>query len=64
MRNYLNDPMNVLSMLSEYTDIMNKYDEFARQIDKYDSSKMSAIDAAYYLEVTTRCTQKMLEIYQ
>ncbi len=63
MKKYLADPMNVLSMLTEYNDIMKKYNEFADKIDKYDSSKMSALDAEYYLEVTTRCTQKMLNIY-
>ena len=64
MKKYLADPMNVLSMLSEYTDIMAKYDDFSRKLDKYDSSKMSTLDAQYYLEVTTRCTQKMLDIYK
>lgn len=64
MKKYLADPMNVLSMLSEYTDIMNRYEDFSAKLDKYDSSKMSTLDAQYYLEVTTRCTQKILEIYK
>ena len=64
MRKYMKDPMNALSMMKEYNDMMKKYDEFAKKCDEYDSDNMSAADAAYYLEVTTRCTQKMLEIYK
>ena len=63
MKGYLNDPTNVVSMLGEYTEIMTKYTEFMDKIDKYDSKDMSVEDAKYYLEVTTRCTQKMLELY-
>ena len=63
MKGYLNDPTNVVSMLGEYTEIMTKYTDFMEKIDKYDSKDMSVEDAKYYLEVTTRCTQKMLELY-
>lgn len=63
MKKYMADPGNVISMLSEYTEIMEKYEDFADKIDKYDSDKMSTEDAKYYLEVVNRCNQKMLEIY-
>ena len=45
MHKYMKDPMNALSMMTEYND-------------------MSTADSAYYLEVTTRCTMKMMEIYK
>lgn len=64
MKNYMANPGNVVSMLSEYTRIMEKYEDFEDTINKYDSDKMSPADAQYYLEVTARCTQKMLEIYK
>ena len=57
------DPTNVSSMLKQYTEIMEKYNAFAEVIDKLDSVEMSEADALYYLEVTTRCTEKMLKIY-
>ncbi len=46
----------------EYADMMQEYADFIDKVDAYDSDEMSAADAAYYLEVTTRCTQKMLKI--
>ncbi len=63
MKNYLDDPTNVVSMLDEYSDIMKRMEEFEKQNDAYESSDMSTADMEYFLDVTTRCTKKMLEIY-
>ena len=63
MRKYKQNPTD-LSLLTEYADIMQKYSDFETAIDRYDSNSMSTADAAYYLEVTTRCTQKMLKIME
>lgn len=63
MKKYMADPGNAVSMITEYASIMEKYGEFADAIDKYDEEEMSTEDAKYYLEVTTRVTQKMMEIY-
>lgn len=63
MKKYMADSSNAVSMLSEYYEIMGKYADFAEKVDRYDSKEMSTADAKYYLEVTTRCTQKMLDIY-
>ena len=52
---------DVFSMLDDYTKMMTKYAEFAKALEKYDEDEMSAADAAYYLEVTNRVNQKMLE---
>lgn len=61
MKKYMANPTD-LSLLGEYTDMMTELSDFETKLDKYDSNNMSTEDAAYYLEVTTRCTQKMLEI--
>lgn len=61
MKKYMANPTD-LSLLGEYSDMMSKYTDFATKIDKYDTNTMSTEDAAYYLEVTGRCTQKMLGI--
>ena len=64
MKKYTSASSNdVISMLSDYTDILTRYSEFAEAIDKYDTNTMSTADAAYYLAVTNRCTKKMLELY-
>ena len=52
---------DVFSMLDDYTKMMTKYAEFAKALEEYDEDEMSAADAAYYLEVTNRVNQKMLE---
>ncbi len=61
MKKYMANPSD-LSLLGEYTDMLAELSEFESKLDKYDSNNMSTEDAAYYLEVTSRCTQKMLEI--
>ena len=63
MKKYNSDPNNMVSMLGEYGEMMQKYADFADKIDKYDSNSMSTEDSKYYIEVTTRCAQKMLEAY-
>ena len=63
MKKYTEDPGNAVSMLTEYATIMEKYGDFAEKIEQYDEKEMSTEDAKYYLEVTTRVTRKMFEIY-
>ena len=63
MKKYNSDPDNMVSMLGEYGEMMQKYATFAEKIEKYDSNSMSTEDYKYYIEVTTRCSQKMLEVY-
>ena len=59
MQKYEANPSD-LTLLTEYAEVMQEYVDFADKIDAYDSDSMSTADASYYLEVTTRCTQKML----
>lgn len=61
MKKYMANPTD-LSLLGEYTDMLSELSDFETKLNKYDSNNMSTEDAAYYLEVTTRCSQKMLEI--
>ena len=63
MKKYMDDPSNVVSMLDEYTDIMKRMEDFEKKINAYESEDLSAADMDYYLDVTTRCTKKMLEVY-
>ncbi len=59
MQKYEANPSD-LTLLTEYAEVMQEYVDFADKIDAYDSDSMSTADASYYLEVTTRCSQKML----
>lgn len=61
MRKYAENPAD-LSMLTEYAKMMEQSLEFADKVDDYDSNEMSTADAAYYIEVTARCSQKMLQV--
>lgn len=63
MKKYMADPANAVSMLVEYTEMMAKYEDFAEKVDQYDSDSMSTEDAKYYIEVTSRCSKKLLDIY-
>lgn len=61
MHKYTENPTD-LSILADYASIMQEYADFASKLETYDSDSMSTADAAYYLEVTTRCSQKMLTV--
>lgn len=61
MKKYSENPTD-LTLLADYASIMQEYSDFADKINAYDSKSMSTADANYYLEVTTRCTQKMLTV--
>lgn len=61
MQKYSENPTD-FTLLADYASIMQEYTEFADKINQYDSKTMSTADANYYLEVTTRCTQKMLTV--
>lgn len=61
MKNY-QESGDAMSMLSDYTDYMQRYSEFLDKANKLDTSKMSAADYAYYIDVTTRISKKILEV--
>ena len=63
MKKYSENPDNMIAMLGDYSQFMQKYADFAEQIEAYDekTEDMSTADYKYYIEVTTRCAQKMLE---
>lgn len=48
------------SMLTEYLSLMQEYADFAAKAEAYNDAEMNTVDAAYYLEVTSRVAQKLL----
>lgn len=51
-----------LSMLSEYTELLTQYTEFAETMAAYNGDNLPAADYAYYIEVMGRVSQKLLEL--
>ncbi|MBP5594715.1 MAG: hypothetical protein J6Y02_04975, partial [Pseudobutyrivibrio sp.] len=61
MEKYTANPSDV-TLMSEYADMLEEYNDFSKALSKYDTNKMSSEDANYYLEVTTRCYRKMVNV--
>lgn len=61
MKNY-QESGDAMSMLSDYTNYMQRYSEYMDKASKMDTSKMSAADYAYYIDVTARISKKLLEV--
>ena len=55
---------DVSAMLSEYSEMMEKYADYTKSIQQNNHEQMWPADAAYLLEITTRVSQKLLEIAQ
>ena len=49
------------SMLNDYLDYMQQYSDLMAKINAVDTKKLSAVDAAYYVEVTSRVSKKLIE---
>lgn len=62
MERYLANPAD-LNLLSEYASIMETLDEFTAAADNYNTDDMTDAELQYYLEVTGRCTTRMMEVY-
>ena len=63
MNKYMNaDPTSMVSMMGDYYSILARYTEFADKIDAFDESELTNEELAYYLEVTSRVSQKLLRV--
>lgn len=54
------DTDNPLGMMADYAQLMADYASFAEKIDEIDEDALSAEDYAYYVEVMSRVSQKMI----
>ena len=63
MNKYSSDPNNAIAMLDDYTKMMKRYADFTDKLNKYDTNTMSKADLEYYLDVTNRCSKKLLSAY-
>lgn len=51
-----------LSLLSDYASFLSQYAEMAESFETWDSEDLTDAETAYYLEVQTRVSQKLLEV--
>lgn len=63
MKKYMENPLD-MGILTEYYEYIEKAGEMDEKLDALDDDEWSDEETKYYLEVTTRVTTKMLEIYQ
>lgn len=61
MKKYNNNPTD-MSLISDYTKYLSKYSEFVSDFEKWDGNDLNTKEAAYYLEVQTRVSKKLLEV--
>lgn len=52
---------DINAMLSDYTKMLNDMAEYDKALSQYDKDKMSKADYTYYVEVTTRCSAKLMK---
>ena len=48
-------------MMADYTKMLNHLAEYEEALNRYDEDNMSKADYDYYIEVTTRCSAKLLK---
>ena len=61
MQKYMKaDPVSMIGMMGDYTRILTRYTEFAEKMDAFDEEDLTNAELAYYIEVTSRVSQKLL----
>ena len=48
-------------LMTQYLDYMTKYNEYMTTISNLKNDDMTDEELAYYLEVTNRCSQKLIQ---
>lgn len=51
-----------LTLLTDYADYMSKYADMMADLEAWDSADMNTAETAYYIEVQSRISQKLLEV--
>ncbi len=55
---------NDVSILTDYTEYMGKFTQMMSDFEAWEDEDLNAAESAYYLEVQTRITKKLLEVSQ
>ena len=63
MKKYQANPTD-MTLLTEYTTIMSKLTDMEEKFEAWDESEMNSAELNYYVEVSSRVAQKLLEVSQ
>ena len=61
MKKYMNNPGDI-SLLADYADYMSEYSSFVEDFEAWEDDDMNAAETAYYIDVQSRVSKKLLEI--
>lgn len=62
MKKYAASDGSDLTLLTDYADYMSKYADMMADFEAWDSEDMNTAETAYYIEVQSRISQKLLEV--
>ena len=62
MKKYIASNGTDMSLLSDYSKYINKYSELMAAFNTWEGEDLTAAEAAYYIEVQGRVSQKLLEV--
>lgn len=64
MKKYAESDGTDLELLSDYADYMSKYAETMEAFEEWENKDLNTAETAYYIEVQTRISQKLLQVAQ
>lgn len=63
MKKYKANPTDI-SLLADYTDYMSKYSNFIQSFGEWENKDLDSDELAYYVDVQSRVSKKLLEVTQ
>ena len=63
MKKYSKNPTD-FSLLADYSNYMNKYTKVMEDFEEWEDEDLNSAETAYYIEVQTRVSKKLLEVAQ
>ncbi|MBQ3036016.1 MAG: hypothetical protein IJD31_03705, partial [Lachnospiraceae bacterium] len=61
MKKY-NDASDVSTLMLDYAELMSKYEQYTESFEEWENEELNDTELAYYLQVQTRVTEKLLSI--
>ena len=61
MKKYSANPAD-LSILTDYAKYMGQYADMMQKLEKWENEDLNTAEAAYYVDVQVRISQKLLEV--
>ena len=61
MKKY-NESSDVSALMLDYAELMSKYEQYTESFEEWENEELNDTELAYYLQVQTRVTEKLLSI--